>query len=202
MFVTFEGPEGAGKSTAIRGVAGLLRARGLSVVETREPGAGELGKRIRHLLLEPSETPMPDRCELFLFLADRAQNVVTLIEPALERGELVLCDRFADSTLVYQGYARGLDLETLREMNRFATGGRSPDLTLLLDVEPDAGLARIAIKDRLDSESLNFHRAVRDGFLAEARIEPARWRVIDASVPIEAVIAACHREILDKLGLP
>lgn len=195
MFVTFEGPEGAGKSTAIQAVAEVLRGGGRQVVTTREPGAGTLGQRIRALLLEPSESPMPARSELFLFLADRANHVDTVIRPALESGAVVLCDRFADSTVVYQGHARGLATETLRSLNAFATGGLVPDVTLLLDLDPEVGLARIASKDRMDGESIEFHRKVRAGFLSEAALEPDRWKIVDASGPLDSVVEACLQAV-------
>lgn len=199
MFVTFEGPEGSGKSTAIKAVAERLRSEGVAVTLTREPGAGEVGARIRQLLLDPAIEGLHPRCELFLFLADRAQHVSTVIEPALARGDVVLCDRFADSTLVYQGYGRGLDLAELRDLNRIATAGRSPDLTLLFDLSPEAGLARVGDKDRLDSEPLEFHRRVREGFLAEAGAEPGRWVVIDAAASAEAVAEAALAAIRERL---
>ncbi len=179
MFITFEGPEGAGKTTLIKSVAEHLKAKGKDVLVTREPGAGSVGKSIREILLH-GETLDP-KCELFLFLADRSQHVATIIQPHLELGGVVLCDRHADSTVVYQGYGRGLDLETLRAWNRFATGGLVPDLTFLLDLEPEIGLARIQDKDRLDSEPIEFHRKIRNGFLAEAALSPERWRILDAS---------------------
>ena len=199
VFVTFEGPEGAGKSTAIAGVADRLRALGANVTVTREPGSGPIGSRIRALLLEPTELPMPARCELFLFLADRSQHVATLIRPALDRGDVVLCDRFGDSTVVYQGHARGLSIEKLKELNAFATDCLSPNLTFLLDLEPEIGLARISHKDRLDSESNEFHRAVREGFLKEASADPGRWFVVDATRDPQSIIEACTAEILRRL---
>lgn len=193
MFITFEGPEGAGKSTALRGVAERLRERGLDVVTTREPGAGEFGQRIREILLHGEE--MPPASELFLFLADRANHVATLIRPSLERGQWVLCDRHADSTFVYQAVARGLDADFVRAANRFATGGLVPDRTLLFDIDPEVGLARLASRDRLDAQPLAFHQRVREGFLALAGTETARFRVLDASQPPEAIIEAAMAEL-------
>jgi dTMP kinase len=139
------------------------------------------------------------KCELFLFLADRAQHVESIVRPALVAKQLVLCDRYSDSTLVYQGYGRGLDKDLLREWNDFATGGLVPDLTLLLDIEPELGLARIVGKDRLDSEPLDFHQAVRQGFLAEAEQDPSRWSVVDASRDLETVVDDCWAAILRSL---
>ncbi len=189
MFVTLEGPEGAGKSTLLRSLASALRGLGHSVVETREPGATEAGKAIRRLLLESGDVSA--RAELLLFLADRALHVEQVIKPALARGDCVLCDRYADSTVVYQGHARGLEVPKLKEWNGFATGGLVPDLTLLLDLEPEVGLARDTKGDRLDRESLEFHRKVRDGFLKEAYSDPKRWVVLDASrAPAEVLAEA------------
>ncbi|MBX3097696.1 MAG: dTMP kinase [Fimbriimonadaceae bacterium] len=190
MFVTFEGPEGAGKSTVLRAVAAELRTSGLVVLETREPGAGVFGSRVREWLLH-SES-MSARAELMLFLADRAEHISRIVQPALERGEIVLCDRHADSTVVYQGYARGLNLDFLREANHFATDGLAPTLTVLLDLPAAIGLARAKGGDRLDAEPIEFHERVRAGFLTESRREPERWRVIDATQSAEKVI----REVL------
>lgn len=186
MFVTFEGPEGGGKSTLIRGLADALRSKNLEVLVTREPGAGAVGAAIRDILLHGEQ--LDAKSELFLFLADRAQHVSQIIRPALAKGAWVLCDRHADSTVVYQGYGRGLDLEQLRSWNRFATGGLVPDVTFLLDLDPAVGLTRIASKDRLDSEPLEFHRKIRDGFLTEAKGDAARWVVLDATQPASNVL--------------
>ncbi|MGV3618036.1 MAG: dTMP kinase [Fimbriimonas sp.] len=194
MFVTFEGPEGAGKSTALRGVAERLRERGLDVLTTREPGAGPFGARIREILLHGED--MPPAAELFLFLADRANHVETLIRPALAEGRWVLCDRHADSTFVYQAVARGLDADFVRAANRFATGGLVPNRTLLFDIDPEVGLARLASRDRLDGQPLAFHRRVREGFLALAGTEPDRFRVLDASQSPEAIVEAAVGALL------
>ncbi|MBS1723971.1 MAG: dTMP kinase [Armatimonadetes bacterium] len=198
MFVTLEGPEGAGKSTVAAFLAERLEAVGKSVCLTREPGAGDVGGRIRSILLDGES--LDTRCELFLFLADRSQHVAAVIRPALASGSVVLCDRFADSTIVYQGYGRGLDLAALRAWNTFATNGLVPDLTLLLDLSPEAGLARQTAKDRLDSEPIEFHRRVREGFIEEARLDAARWVVVDASMPPEAVASACWTAVTARLS--
>lgn len=187
MFVTFEGPEGAGKSTALRAAAEELRRQGHEVVATREPGAGEFGARVRELLLHGDD--MTPAAELFLFLADRSQHVASIIRPALERGAWVLCDRHADSTFVYQAHVRGLDPAFVREANRFATGGLVPDRTLLFDLDPAVGLARLTSRDRLDAQPLAFHQSVREGFLKLAEAEPNRFRLVDASRPAEEVLA-------------
>jgi dTMP kinase len=179
LFVTFEGPEGAGKSTCLQTVASRLQRE---IFVTREPGAGEFGRRIRAMLLD--EEDLPPESELMLFLADRANHVVTMIQPALFEGKIVLCDRHADSTLVYQGYARGLDRDFLQVANRFATRGLVPDVTFLFDLDPQIGLDRIqARKDsnRMDREPLEFHVKVRNGFLAVAANEPNRFVVLDAT---------------------
>lgn len=196
MFITFEGPEGSGKSTAIETLRSRLPG---TVLVTREPGSGLVGAEIRRILLHGDE--LADRCELFLFLADRAQHIETIVKPALARGEIVLCDRHADSTVVYQGYGRGLELDRLRELNRFATGGLKPDLTLLFDIEPEFGLARVENKDRLDSESLDFHRKVREGFLAEMDLDPGRWVRVDAARSREEVAKDAEKAILDRMKL-
>lgn len=185
MFVTFEGPEGAGKSTALRAVAARLRERGVRTLETREPGSGEVGKAIRAILLHGGE--LEPRAELLLFLADRAHHVSRTIRPALARGEVVLCDRHADSTFVYQGVARGLEPEFVRAGNAFATGGLVPDLTLLFDLPAETGLARLENPDRMDALPLEFHQRVRQGFLDLAAAEPRRFRTVDATgEPAEA----------------
>lgn len=198
MFVTFEGPEGSGKSTCLLAVAERLRDAGYSVVLTREPGTGILGGKIRELLL--GGTQMPPESELFLFLADRSAHVRDILKPALAGGRIVLCDRYADSTVVYQCHARGLDEAFVREANRFATDGLAPDLTLLLDLPPEIGLARLSSPDRLDREPLEFHQRVRAGFLSEAAREPGRWRVLDATQPPERVAEQAWAEIRARLG--
>jgi len=178
MFVTFEGPEGAGKTTLITALATRLRAEGHTVLVTREPGAGEFGTQVRRILLESGD--VHPRAELFLFLADRSNHVETIVKPALARGEIVLCDRYADSTVVYQGHARGLDIDLLRDLNRVATGGLQPRFTFLLDLPPSVGLSRGTKGDRMDREPIEFHEKVRAGFLSEAQRDPARWVVVDA----------------------
>jgi dTMP kinase len=189
MFVTLEGPEGSGKSTVLALLAERLRAEGRTVVTTREPGAGPVGEAVREILLHGGQ--IEPLTELFLFLADRAEHVAKTVLPALQRGETVLCDRHADSTVVYQGHARGLDLDRLRDLNSLATGSLVPGLTLLLDLDPALGLRRAKGADRLDKEPLEFHLRVREGFLKEAARDPQRWRIVDAAQPLEAVVAQC-----------
>jgi dTMP kinase len=182
-------PRGGGKSTALSALAARLRDHGFEVLTTREPGAGSFGRQIREILLHGEE--LDPKAELLLFLADRANHVASIIRPALAEGNVVLCDRYADSTVVYQAYSRGLDESFTREGNRFATGGLMPDLTLLFDLEPEEGLRRLQAKDRLDSQPIEFHRKVREGFLREAADDPLRWRVIPASESPELVFEQC-----------
>lgn len=197
LFVSFEGGEGVGKSTQIGRLAQRLRARGREVVETFEPGGTPLGQGIRSLLLTPGNHVTP-RSELLLYAADRAHHVQTVIEPALARGAVVLCDRYADSSLAYQGAGRALDAAEVRSLMEFAVAGRWPDLTLLLDIDPVIGLARArgdGAGDRMEAESLDFHRQVRAGFRALADSEPARFRVVDASGSIDEVAALIDSHI-------
>ncbi len=191
MFITFEGPDGSGKTTQARLLAEHLRRRGYTVVLTREPGGTPIGDQIRAILHDPRNTAMDARAEILLFSASRAQHVARLIRPALARGEIVISDRYADSTLAYQGYGRGLDLESLREITAFATGGLTPSLTLYLDIAPQDGLRRRRLGGgewtRLDAEALEFHERVRAGYEALARLEPERWVRVDAARPVEEI---------------
>lgn len=194
-FITFEGPEGGGKSTHAHALAARLREAGRTVLLTREPGGTRLAERIRGLVREEVEDPPVTRCEVMLFLAARAQVVAEVIRPALARGEWVVCDRFADSTFAYQGYGRGIDVGLLRSFNDFATEGLIPDLTILLDVPPETSKARLAARqtatateaDRIERAGDLFHRRLREGFLEMARGEPARFVVVDSSGDREAV---------------
>lgn len=197
MFITFEGPEGAGKSTAIRAVADHLSSLGFHVVATREPGGSDIGKQIRAILLEGGD--LAPAAELMLFWADRAEHVHRVVGPALEAGSVVLCDRFSDSTLAYQGYARGHDIDFLRRGNAMATGGLTPDLTLLFDLPVHIGLGRLQSKDRLDGESIEFHERVRQGFLELSQQELSRWVVLDATQAPETVVQSAMAAIRDRL---
>lgn len=185
-FVTFEGGEGAGKSTQLEAVAQLARNAGYQVVTCREPGGTALGERLREALFDLDAAPEP-LAELLVFAAARAQLVGEVIRPALGRGALVLCDRFTDSTVAYQHYGRGLSLESLLAVNEAATGGLRPALTVLLDLPPEAGRARgqDGGSDYLEREALVFHERVRAGYLAMAEAEPERWLVLDALRPRE-----------------
>jgi len=208
-FITFEGPEGGGKSTHVRELAAALRAEGLEVLETREPGGTRLAERIRGLVREEVEDPPVTRSEVLLFLAARAQVVANVIKPALARGAWVLCDRFADSTFAYQGYGRGIDVALLRRLNDFATEGLVPDLTLVLDVPPETSRARLAarqaatatVADRIERAGEMFHRRLRDGFLELAQAEPARFAVVDSSGAREAVSAEIRATVRTRLGV-
>lgn len=205
-FITLEGPEGSGKSTHLRLLAEHLQARGVSVTITREPGGTALGESVRRLLQHNAAGEAPtDRAEVLLFLASRAQHVERLIRPALEAGNWVLCDRFEDSTLAYQGYGRGFDLEVLRAVNAFATAGLRPDLTVLLDVTPETSRRRLASRqalaasepDRIEAEAEAFHRRLREGFLEMARRDPGRFVVIDSDRE-QASVAAEVRGAVDR----
>lgn len=202
MFITLEGPEGSGKSTQIRRIAKRLEAMGYPVIMTREPGGTSIGDQIRHVLVRMENKELHPRTEILLFLAARAQLVEQLIKPALQDGKIILCDRYGDSTLAYQGYGHGLDLEKLRQMLDFATDHLKPDLTILLDLDVKTGLMRKKAEDewnRLDAYEVLFHERVRQGYLQLAREEPERWRIVDASQGIDAVQEDLFRIILDAL---
>jgi dTMP kinase len=197
-FITFEGGDGTGKTTQLKALENHLRDKGRSCISTREPGGTSLGKLIRQVLLEVGKQPIASPTELFLYLADRAQHVQEVILPAIEGGKIVLCDRYTDSTLAYQGYGRGIDLDLLRQLNEFANRGVKPDLTLLLDCPVELGLSRTAQRqsnagsargreDRFEREKVEFHKKVRAGFLVMVRAEPERFRIIDASRSVEQV---------------
>lgn len=190
LFVTLEGPEGAGKSTNREYLADRLRARGLDVVLTREPGGTPLAERIRDLLLTPADEPMAVDTELLLVFAARAQHLAQVIRPALARGAVVLCDRFTDATYAYQGGGRGLPLERIAQLETFVQGDLRPDLTLIFDLPVEVGLARAAARGRLDrfeQEGMRFFEAVRCAYLRRAEAAPSRYRVLDAGQPLSAV---------------
>jgi dTMP kinase len=184
LFVTFEGPDGAGKSTQVSLTASRLENAGCQIVVTREPGGTPLGERVRSVLLDPGESPMVPRAEALLMTAARAQHVSEVIEPALNRGAIVLCDRFVDSTLAYQGAGRGLPIEELRSLQTFAIDALQPDLTILLDIPARAGIERRltsgAPMNRLDQDEIAFHERVREWYVEAARSDPGRWLSFDA----------------------
>ena len=184
LFITFEGGEGCGKSTQSRLLLKKLEQQNIPVILTYEPGGTALGNEVRKTLKRKRDSFISPQAELFLLAASRAQLVAELIRPALEEGKVVVCDRFTHSTLVYQGYGRGLDLTIVETVNNIATGDLKPDLIILLDISPEQGLARKrSLKDRFELEDLSFHRRVREGYLKMAAAEPDRWLVIDASLP-------------------
>ena len=203
-FITLEGGEGVGKSTNLALIEQLLRARGLDVVVTREPGGTRLGEQVRALLLatgdgNDNDSPCP-LAELLLIFAARAQHLETVIEPALARGQWVLSDRFTDATYAYQGAGRGLDVAAIATLERLVQGVRKPDLTVLLDVDPDVGLHRAAARgslDRFEQESAQFFRRVREGYLTRARDAPEKWCVVDAGQPLDAVQATLKAQLLE-----
>jgi len=201
FFVSFEGPEGSGKSTQIHRLAASLAEQGHTVWTTREPGGTRAGEMIRPILLGPQAGTLSAWSEALLFTAARAQLVDEVIRPRLQRGELILCDRYSDSTLAYQGYGRGIELETLRQLQAEATGGLTPDLTLLLDLPVEAGLARIprTAKDRLDRETIAFHERVYAGYHEMAAREPHRWRQVDASRDADDVASRILELALEAL---
>jgi len=201
FFVSFEGPEGSGKSTQIHRLAASLAEQGHTVWTTREPGGTRAGEMMRPILLGPQAGPLSAWSEALLFTAARAQLVDEVIRPRLQRGELVLCDRYSDSTVAYQGYGRGIELETMRRLQADATGGLTPDLTLLLDLPVEAGLARIPrqAKDRLDRETIAFHQRVYAGYHEMAAREPHRWRQVDASRDADEVASRILELVLEAL---
>lgn len=197
-FITFEGADGCGKTTQLLLLRDYLINKGYEVVLTREPGAKGLGERIRDILLN-YDGEVSDRCESFLFLADRAQNIDTIVIPAIEQGKIVLCDRHTDSTVAYQGYGRGLDVEQINMLNNLATKGLKPDLTLVFDVDVRTSMKRVGTsKDRMESAGMEFFNRVRNGYLELAKLEPERIKVVDATKSIEEV-HECVVEIADRL---
>lgn len=204
-FIAFEGPEGGGKSTQIRAVARALSARRIPHILTREPGGTVIGEQVRAILLGNENRAMVARTEALLLLAARAQHVAEVIAPARERGETVLCDRFAGATLAYQGYGRGLPLDELRRLQAFAAGTLAPDLTLLFDLPVEIGLTRrhaAGEVNRLDAAGLDFHRRVRAGYLALAAEEPTRWVCLDAAAPLVTVTKQTLVIVGAQLGIP
>ena len=196
MFITFEGADGCGKTTQIKLIDEYLRSKGYKTLLTREPGSKGLGEKIREILLNYNGE-VSSRCESFLFLADRAQHVDCIIKPALQEGTIVLCDRHTDSTVAYQGYGRGLDIEEIKKLNTLATGGLKPDLTIVFDVDIETSQARVGKnKDRMESAGVEFFKKVREGFLEIAKEESGRVKVINSSDTIENI----HKKVVELIG--
>jgi dTMP kinase len=206
-FITFEGMDGCGKTTQLRILANTLRESGQPVVETVEPGGTEIGQQIRRILLDPANSGIHPRTELLLYFGSRAQNVEQVIRPALAAGRTVLCDRFTDSTLVYQGCGRGLDSSVVLDLDRIACQGLKPDVTVLIDIDLETSLARArrrnqrtdSSESRIDEESHAFHERVRRGYLALAEREPERFKVIDGRAPVAEVANAIREAVTARV---
>ena len=204
MFITLEGPEGSGKTTAVDYAVSKLEEMGYKIVRTREPGGTPIAEQIRNVILDKANTAMDERTEALLYAASRRQHLVEKVWPALKEGKIVICDRYLDSSLAYQGGARGLGVENILNVNNFATEGTFPDLTLLFDIDPKIGLARIAANanrevNRLDLEKIDFHNKVRNTFLELAKRYPERFIVIDASKSREEVADATLKAMLSRI---
>lgn len=192
LFITFEGADGCGKTTQLMLLAKYLKSKGLEVVVTREPGARGLGEKIREILLN-YDGEVSSQAEAFLFLADRAQHIDVIVNPAVESGKIVLCDRHTDSTVAYQGYGRGLDIDRIKMLNNLATGDRRPDLTIVFDIDVETSMARVgAEKDRMESAGTEFFNRVRNGYLKIAELEPERVKVLNATKSVEDI----HKEVV------
>ena len=205
LFITLEGPEGSGKSSAIKVVVEKLKALGYEIVMTREPGGTPISEQIRNVILDNNNTAEDPRTEALLYAASRRQHLVEKIWPALEEGKIVICDRYLDSSLAYQGHARNLGIDNILKVNEYATEGTYPDLTLLFDIEPELGFERInKNKDRevnrLDKEALSFHHKVREGYLILADRFKDRYVVIDASKDLDTVVNNVYSAVLKRLG--
>jgi len=197
MFISFEGIEGSGKTTQIQGVQDHLRQKGHDVIVTREPGGSSIGRQIRSILLDSKNKGLNSLSELLLYMADRAQHLDEIVKPGLSSGKVILCDRYYDATIAYQGYARGLNIDLIKQLHGLAFADYKPDMTFLLDLPPETGLGRAwrqiengqrtGTETRFEEEALDFHRRVREGYLALAQLEPQRFRIIDASVSQESV---------------
>ena len=199
LFITVEGIDGCGKTTQLNLLADYLKSKGKDVIFTREPGCKGLGENIRKILLE-YDGDVSNRCESFLFLADRAQNIDIIVKPAVEQGKIVLCDRHTDSTLAYQGYARGGNIDELRTLNNLATGGYKPDLTFVFDISVETSLKRVGTnKDRMESESKEFFENVRNGYIKIANSEPERVKMINSERSIEEIFSDVRNIIDEKL---
>jgi dTMP kinase len=205
MFITLEGIEGSGKTTQISRLVELFEDRGIECVTTRQPGGTLIGENIRSILLDPANSGLAPLAELLLYLADRAQHIHELIRPALKEGKTVVCDRYFDATLVYQGFARGLSIELIRQLHQLLFDDLKPDVTLLLDLSPQVGLKRAwqqlnsgersGDESRFEGEAVAFHKKVRAGYLELARLEPERFRIIDAAQTQDRVFAAISKAV-------
>ena len=212
MFITFEGIEGTGKTTQIARLKEYFEAQGREVLLTREPGGSRVGRELRQMLLHVDNADLTPITELFLYLADRAQHVAQVIRPQLEAGRIVLCDRFADSTIVYQGFGRGLDTAILRQLNEVAVDGVWPDLTIVLDIDPEVGLKRATLRNldegkakeegRFEAEHISFHRRIREGYLTWAALNRDRVKVADASATPDEVFERIKSLIETHLPAP
>jgi len=204
LFITFEGCEGCGKSTQARLLHQNLKNHNLPSLLTQEPGGTPLGNKIRNILKVKRDFNISPGAELFLFAACRSQLVTDVLQPALNAGKIVVCDRFSDSTVVYQGYARGLDLHLIESINDIATCGLKPDLTILLDTQPEQGLQRKCNSraDRFEAEDISFHRKIREGYLALAQKEPERWLVVQAQLPIKQLSRLIWEHLWPRLKMP
>ncbi len=209
MFITFEGIEGTGKTTQIKKLTAFLEEIGHIVEVTLEPGGSRIGKELRKILLNMDSTDITGQCELFLYLADRAQHVGQVIKPAVDAGKIIISDRFADSTIVYQGYGRGLDPKLLRELNDVAVSGNWPDLTILLDIEPEIGLKRAMTRNlqenkmqaegRFEAESLEFHTRVREGYLTWAALNNDRIVVVNADQTPDEIFEEIKAKVVERI---
>jgi dTMP kinase len=200
VFVCFEGGEGAGKSTQARALATRLTERGLHPVLTFEPGDTAVGKEVRRIVLDPATGELSDRTEVLLYAADKAEHVDTVVRPALERGQVVITDRYVDSTLAYQGAGRTLSVEEVERVARWATSNLRPHLTVVLDLAPRHGLGRFEERDRIEGESVEFHERVRSAFLAMAAADPDHYLVVDAGLPVDEISAQVRDRVTPLLG--
>jgi len=200
VFVCFEGGEGAGKSTQTRALESWLQSEGYAVRLTFEPGDTEVGRRVRQIVLDPATGDLADRTETLLYAADKAEHVETVVLPALERGEVVITDRYVDSSLAYQGAGRALDLAEVEQVQRWATRDLRPHLTVVLDLAPEQGLGRFAERDRIEGESVEFHERVRRAYLELAARDPEHYLVLDARLPVNVVAAAVQAAVQPLLG--
>ena len=199
LFITFEGADGSGKTTQLNNIKSFLEQKGFDVVITREPGALEIGQKIRNILLH-HDGIVSDRCEMFLFLADRAQHVETFIKPSIEEGKIVLCDRHTDSTIAYQGFGRGQDIKLLQDLNDIAVNSLKPDLTLVFDVTTEVAQERVGNeKDRMESAGIEFHKKVRNGYLELQKQNSGRIKLVNANNSIDKVFEDTKKIVLNLL---